>query len=170
MGAFVAMAENASCGLITGDLAMLRHMTAAAVAALTCLAAAPAKANTIPVTYVSGKGADSGTCASPANPCRTFQFAVSQTAPGGEVKALNPAEYGPVRIDKSISITGVEGAGIDTNGGSAIVIATPTGVVLTVHLANLLIQNVSGSGDFGIGGGNPPGPQLTVTHCTVRGY
>jgi hypothetical protein len=62
----------------------------AAVAALTCLAAAPTKANTIPVTYISGKGTDSGTCASPATPCRTFQFAVNQTAPGGEVKALDP--------------------------------------------------------------------------------
>jgi hypothetical protein len=62
--------------------------------ALTCLAA-PAKAN-VPVTYVSGKGHDSGNCSSPANPCRTFQFAVNQTAAGGEVKALDPADYRPV--------------------------------------------------------------------------
>jgi hypothetical protein len=95
-------------------------MTAVAVLTLTCLVAAPAKANTIPVTYVSGKGTDSGNCSPPANPCRTFQFAVNQTLPGGEVKALDPADYSPVTINKSISITGVVGAGIDTKGGTAI--------------------------------------------------
>jgi nitrous oxidase accessory protein NosD len=144
---------------------MLRPMTAAAVAALTCLAAAPAKAGTIPVTYVSGKGTNSGTCDSPANPCRTFQFAVHQTAPGGEVKALDPAEYGPIHINKSISITGVEGAGIDTNGGIGINITAPS----TVSIANLLIQDVSGSGDFGIIG-RPNTINLKITHCTVRGF
>jgi hypothetical protein len=152
---------------------MLRPMSAAAVTALTCLAAAPAKANTIPVTYVSGKGADSGTCASPANPCRTFQFAVSQTAPGGEVKALDPAEYGPVRIDKSISITGVEGAGIDTNGGIGInIINTPVTGAITVSIANLLIRNVSGPGSPGSTGiaGTPNSINLKITHCTVRGF
>jgi hypothetical protein len=56
------------------------------------------------------RAADSGTCASPATPCRTFQFALSQTSPGGEIKALDPAPYGVVAITKSISITGVEGA------------------------------------------------------------
>jgi hypothetical protein len=81
-----------------------------AVALLPCLGAAPALASS-PVTFVSGKGADSGTCASPANPCRTFQFAVGETSPGGEIKALDPAPYGVVVITKSISITGVEGAG-----------------------------------------------------------
>jgi hypothetical protein len=57
-----------------------------------CLGAAPARAAT-PITYVSGKGADSGNCSSPAKPCPTFQFAVNQTAVGGEVKALDPADY-----------------------------------------------------------------------------
>jgi hypothetical protein len=76
---------------------------AGALLTMICLGAAPAKTAT-PVTYVSGKGADSGNCSSPANRCRTFQFAVNQTVPGGEVKALDPADYLP-----SISITGVDG-------------------------------------------------------------
>ncbi|HWX14482.1 MAG TPA: hypothetical protein VNY06_06450 [Methylocella sp.] len=80
------------------------RLTAAAVLALTCLANGPAWAATS-VTYVSGKGTDAGTCAAPTNPCRTIQFAVNQTA-GGEVKALDPADYSPVTINKSISITG----------------------------------------------------------------
>ena len=54
---------------------MLRLRTpfaAGALLTMICIGAAPAKANTIPVTYVSGKGTDSGNCSSPANPCRTF--------------------------------------------------------------------------------------------------
>src|ERR1700730_3022770 len=80
---------------IGGDFAMLKFKgprTATAMLTLTCLAASPALALS-PVTYVSGKGTDSGTCASPANPCRTFQFAVNQTTSGGEVKALDAADY-----------------------------------------------------------------------------
>jgi hypothetical protein len=57
--------------------------------------------------------------ASPYAPCRTFQFALSQTSPGGEIKALDPAPYGVVVITKSISITGVEGAGIFRIFGAA---------------------------------------------------
>lgn len=82
--------------------------SAAAVFVLTCLAAAPAHAAPS-VTYVSGKGIDTGTCATPATACRTFQFAVNQTVAGGEVKAIDPAEYGPVATNKSISLTGVQG-------------------------------------------------------------
>ena len=131
---------------------------------------APAKVNTIPVTYVSGKGNDSGDCSSPAKPCRTFQFAVNQTLPGGEVKALDPADYSPVTIHKSISITGVEGDGIDTKGGNAISLNPLSNA--TINLADLVIQNVSGSGSAGISGSSDPGVTLTLTvrHCTVRGF
>jgi hypothetical protein len=83
--------------------------TAGALLSLSCLGAAPALAGS-PVTFVSGKGADSGNCADPAHPCRTFQHAFDQTSPGGEIKALDPAHYGRVTITHSISITGVEGA------------------------------------------------------------
>src|ERR1700730_18069252 len=133
-----------------------------------CVGAAPAKATT-PVTYVSGKGTDSGDCSSPAKPCRTFQFAVNQTSPGGEVKALDPANYSPVTITKSISITGVEGAGIDTNGGTAITVPA-MGASATINLATLLIQNVGGSGTSGISAVSSVPPTLTITHCTVRGF
>ncbi|MDQ6701827.1 MAG: hypothetical protein M3Z96_01330 [Pseudomonadota bacterium] len=41
-------------------------------------------------TFVSGKGTDSGACALAA-PCRTFAFALTQTAAGGEIDVLDPA-------------------------------------------------------------------------------
>ena len=125
---------------------------------LTGLAAA------VQVTYVSGKGHDSGNCQNPSNPCRTFQFAVNQTAAGGEVKALDPADYRHVTINKSISITGVDGAGIDTNGGNAITLSIGSAAI---NLANLIIQNVSGSGTNGILSSSA---SVTITHCTVRGF
>jgi hypothetical protein len=147
------------------------RLTAAAVLALTCLANnAPAVAAT-PVTYVSGKGSDAGACSSPAAPCRTFQFAVNQTTAGGEVKALDPADYTPVTIGKSISLTGVEGAGIDTGGGAAVTLNP--GANATINLANLIIRNVSGTG-AGVGisvGGSVSAPAtVTITHCTVQGF
>ena len=152
-------------------LKLKTSLAASALVVLTCVGAVPAKASVL-VTYVSGKGNDSGNCSSPANPCRTFQFAVNQTAAGGEVKALDPADYRPVTTNKSISITGVDGAGIDTNGGNAITLSIESGAI---NLANLIIQNVSGSGTNGIlNAVTPSFPfpsfSLTITHCTVRGF
>jgi hypothetical protein len=130
-----------------------------------CLGAAPAKSQ--PLTYVSGKGTDKGDCSPPASPCRTFQYAANQTAPSGEVKALDPANYFSVTITKSISLTGVEGAGIDANGGTAITINSAGS---TISLANLLIQNqsVSNPRSTGIGGGGAA--LLTVKQCAIQGF
>jgi Right handed beta helix region len=138
---------------------------AGALLSLPCLGAAPALASS-PVTFVSGKGADSGTCASPANPCRTFQFAVGETSPGGEIKALDPAPYGPVTITHSISITGVEGAGsFRTSAVDSITInAGPNDTINLSHLTldgfktanNGIVLNSGGS--------------LTISHCTVRNF
>jgi hypothetical protein len=61
-----------------------------AAALLACgLSVAPAQAGPNR-TFVSGKGTDSGTCAYAA-PCRTFAFALTQTAAGGEIDVLDPA-------------------------------------------------------------------------------
>ncbi|MBO0733594.1 MAG: hypothetical protein J2P49_04610 [Methylocapsa sp.] len=69
--------------------------------------AVPAEAHS--VTYVSGKGTDLNDCSSPAKPCRTFQRAINQIPSGGEVKALDPADYSPVTLHYPITITGVPG-------------------------------------------------------------
>jgi hypothetical protein len=54
-------------------------------------------------TFVSGKGTDSGACPVTA-PCRSFAFALTQTAAGGEIDVLDPAGYGTLTIAKPISI------------------------------------------------------------------
>jgi hypothetical protein len=153
-----------------GDFTMLKLRGPLSLATGLFLAAIglAASAQAHPVTYVSGKGNDSSDCFSPANPCRSFQRAVNQTVAGGEVKALDPADYFPVTINKSISLTGVVGAGIVTNGGDGIDIRRSS-VTATVNLANLIIENVSG-GSKGVGISTTGPKSLAVTHCTVRGF
>jgi len=56
-------------------------------------------------TWVSGVGDDANPCSRTA-PCKTFAGAISKTAPGGEINALDPAGYGAVMITKSITIDG----------------------------------------------------------------
>jgi hypothetical protein len=95
-----------------------------------CLGVAPASAGNF-LSYVSGKGNDGGnSCAIPGSPCRTFAHALTQTNASGEIKALDPANYGALAIDKSITITGVPGAGIRMgNAGNAITINAASAVV-----------------------------------------
>ena len=56
-------------------------------------------------TWVSGVGDDANPCSRTA-PCKTFAGAISKTAAGGEIDALDPAGYGAVTITKSITIDG----------------------------------------------------------------
>src|SRR5262245_50453923 len=70
-------------------------------------------------TWVSGVGDDVNPCSRTA-PCKTFAGAISKTAAGGEIDALDPGGFGSVTITKSITIDGsgtfasILGAG--TNG------------------------------------------------------
>src|SRR5215831_13205008 len=70
-------------------------------------------------TFVASFGFDVGTCALLA-PCRSFNFAIGQTNPGGEVVILDTAGYGGMTINKSIKIIGPSGVygGISVLGGA----------------------------------------------------
>jgi hypothetical protein len=105
------------------------------------LSAAPAQAGPNR-TFVSGKGTDSGACPVTA-PCRTFAFALTQTAAGGEIDVLDPAGYGTVTITKAVSIVndGVGVAGIQGVNGVTI----NAGASDSVHLRGLTIEGL-GSG------------------------
>ena len=143
---------------------------AASAALFASLYAAPTWALST-VTYVSGKGADTGACASPASACRTFGFAINQTSAGGEIVALDPANYGPVTITKSISIEGVDGAkiaGIPSGGNGITINAGKTDVInisrLTIDGGKTAQSGISTAlvgGTFG---------SLTVTHSTIQNF
>jgi hypothetical protein len=56
-------------------------------------------------TWVSGVGDDVNPCSRTA-PCKTWAGAISKTAAGGEIDALDPGGFGAVTITKSIRIDG----------------------------------------------------------------
>jgi hypothetical protein len=145
----------------------LTSLPAIAGALLACsLSAAPAWA-LANRTWVSGHGADSGAC-TPTAPCRTFNFALAQTASGGEIDVLDPAGYGAITITKAISIVndGVGTAGVQAPlGGNGVTINA--GASDSVHLRGLTIEG-AGSGSTGIqftGGGS-----LAIENCVVRDF
>src|SRR5882724_7677075 len=61
-------------------------------------------------TWVSGVGDDVNPCSRTA-PCKTFAGAISKTAAGGEIDALDPGGFGTVTITKSLTIDGTKGSG-----------------------------------------------------------
>jgi hypothetical protein len=138
---------------------------AGVILSLSWLGAAPAEALST-VTFVSGKGTNSGTCTE-LHPCRTFQFALGQTSPSGEIKAVDPADYGPMTITKSISITGGEGAGIDSvpAGQNAIIITAGSKDVINLSYLTIDGKKAASSGIVLNSGGS-----LTVTHCTLWNF
>ncbi len=82
-------------------------------------------------TYVSGLGDDSGPCTETA-PCRSLQTAIGLTLAGGEIFVLDSADYGPVTIDKALTITSeggvagilaAKGAGIKIYAGASDVVS-----------------------------------------------
>jgi hypothetical protein len=148
---------------------------AAAVALPLWIAAGALPAQAGALSFVSSKGANHGDCSSPAAACATFQYAVSQTWPGGEVKALDAGSYGAVVIDKSITISGVEGAAIFQPTGEAIKIAV--GANDKVVLSNLAISGPTrivltrvGAGTSAKGVVYTGGGSLTIDHCTIRNF
>jgi hypothetical protein len=137
---------------------------AGAIVAVCCLAA-PAHAATSAVTYVSGKGTNSGSCATAATACRTFQYAIDKTTAAGEVKALDPSSFGAMLITKSISITGVEGASVNAGEGDQVTINAKASDV--VSIANLILDGgrVEAHGIVLNSAGS-----LSVEHCVVRNF
>ena len=117
-------------------------------------------------TWVSGVGDDVNPCSRTA-PCKTFAGAISKTAAGGEIDALDPAGYGAVTITKGITIDGGGGqvASVLVSGTNGIVVqAGPSDVVI---LRNLRINGI-GTGINGIRWLS--GKALTVENCDIFGF
>lgn len=101
-------------------------------------------------TFVASNGVDAGnlTC-SLANPCRSFNVAIGNTNPGGEVVILDTAGYGPMVINKAIKIIGPSGVygGISVLGAGG----PTTGIVINagdtddITLRGLDVSGVPGA-------------------------
>jgi hypothetical protein len=92
-------------------------------------------------TFVSGVGDDANPCSRSA-PCKTFAGAISRTAAGGFINALDPGGFGAVTITKSITIDGLgTHAGILASGVPAVII-NAAGIKVT--LRNLTLDSNNG--------------------------
>jgi hypothetical protein len=104
-------------------------------------------------TWVSGVGDDANPCSRTA-PCKTFAGAISKTADGGEIDALDSGGFGAVTVTKSITLDGtgtiasILNAG--TNGINANDVSAASGPgTKTMIFRNITIQG-AGSGFIGI--------------------
>jgi hypothetical protein len=95
-------------------------------------------------TWVSGVGDDVNPCSRTA-PCKTWAGAISRTAAGGEIDALDPGGYGTLTITKSITVdgAGTHASGLNAGGVNGFNIndsATATPNTSIVRLRNLSIN------------------------------
>ncbi|MEQ9093745.1 MAG: hypothetical protein RLN63_06525, partial [Miltoncostaeaceae bacterium] len=74
-------------------------------------------------TWVSGVGDDANPCSRTA-PCRTLAGAITKTASGGEINAIDPGAFGSVTITKPITI--------DVSPFHGGVLAFATGVLVNI--------------------------------------
>jgi hypothetical protein len=97
-------------------------LAAVAVLVSTGAALAPAAHAQATRTWVSGVGDDVNPCSRTA-PCKTFAGAISKTAAGGEINAIDSAGFGAVNITKAITIdaTSVLGGVLNSNVDGVIV-------------------------------------------------
>ncbi|HEX7316863.1 MAG TPA: NosD domain-containing protein [Pyrinomonadaceae bacterium] len=125
-------------------------------------------------TWVSGVGDDVNPCSRTA-PCKTFAGAISKTAAGGEIDALDPGGFGAVTITKSITIDGTKGAGFGSilassvNGVNVNDSATGTPNTIVVTLRNL---SINGAGTtLGLNGINfTSGKAVNVEDCQIFNF
>ena len=116
-------------------------------------------------TYVSGLGSDNNPC-TVSSPCGTFQAALALTIAGGAIYVLDSANYGPVTINKAVTIT--------SEGAMAGVLAT-SGVGMTISagasdVINLHGLDIDGANSNSIGIQFNSGKSLTIQKSLVRNF
>jgi hypothetical protein len=140
-------------------------LSLAALGLVIMLAVAPAAEAQATRTWVSGVGDDANPCSRTA-PCKTFPGAISKTAAGGEISALDPGGFGAVTITKSITING--------DGTLAGILASLTnGIIVSAAATDkVIIRNISinGAGNGLNGIRFLAGNQLTVENVTIAGF
>ncbi len=84
-------------------------------------------------TWVSGVGDDVNPCSRTA-PCKTWAGAISKTAPGGEIDAVDPGGFGAVTITKAVTLDGHVGlSGIVTGAQNAIIVSAGANDVVVIR-------------------------------------
>jgi len=117
--------------------------------------------------FVASYGNDANPCTF-GSPCKTFQQAVNVVDAGGEVTAIDSAGFGPISINKAVTITSPDGveAGIVANAG-ADAIDINAGPSDAIVLRGLTLD---GAGTAHNGIVFSAGGSLTVTNCTLQNF
>lgn len=136
------------------------------VAAVLCLAFASIAQAQASRTWVSGVGDDVNPCSRTA-PCKTWAGAISKTAAGGEIDALDPGGFGAVTITKAITLDGGEGqiAGVLVSGTNGIVVAAGANDVVAIRNLDINGLNNSPNGILITGA-----KSVHVDHCQIYGF
>ena len=120
-------------------------------------------------TWVSGVGNDADPCSRTA-PCKTFAGAISKTAAGGEIDALDPGGFGAVTITKAITIDGGPGvASILASATTGVVVAAGANDVVTIR--NISINGTNQGISPGVDGIRMTSAgSLHLEHDTIFGF
>ena len=115
-------------------------LMALAIMAFTLMISSSAQAQATR-TWVSGVGDDANPCSRTA-PCKTFAGAISKTAAGGEIDALDPGGFGALTITKAITIDGGGGqvASVLASGTNGFNISAGGSDIITLN--NLRFQGI----------------------------
>src|SRR3954468_6335604 len=136
-----------------------------AIASSTVLHAVPAYAQAAR-TYVSGSGLDGNPCTTDL-PCKTLQAALGKTVAGGQIYALDSADYGYVTINKAVSIIGADGA------AGILAPSSVTGITIGAaanDVINLQGLDIDGSGTGTNGILFQTGASLHIKDSEIRGF
>jgi hypothetical protein len=121
-------------------------------------------------TWVSGVGDDVNPCSRTA-PCKTWAGAISKTAAGGEIDALDPGGFGALTIVKAITLDGGGGQVASTlaAGTNGIVVQAGAGDVVIIR--NLRINGIRQSPSGGTNGIRfLSGKDLIIENCNIFGF
>jgi hypothetical protein len=116
-------------------------------------------------TWVSGVGDDVNPCSRTA-PCKTFAGAISKTAAGGEIDAIDSGGFGGVTITKSITIDAHNVmAGVLVGSTNGITISAGATDVVTLRGLSITAPNNGLAGiKFNTGG------SVHVEDCLISGF
>ena len=121
-------------------------------------------------TWISGVGDDANPCSRTA-PCKTWAGAISQTAAGGEIDALDPGGFGGLTITKAITIDGGGGQVASTLVAGTAGITVAAGASDVVIIRNIRFNGLLQSGSPGTNGINfASGAVLSVESCDIFGF
>jgi len=150
---------------------LMVSLTVLGAVTMPLLCAAPAQAQVLNFrSWISGTGDNNNPCTRTL-PCGSWAGALAKTLPSGEIDALDPGDFGPVTITKSITLDGgggqVAASNVSSNG--IVVNAQPSDVIV---IRNVRLQGFfAGANLAGLDGIQMiSGGRLIVDNCDITGF